>query len=60
MDGITDSIDVSLSKLRELVIDSRHLACCSPWGGNQSDTTERLNNKEGRPLGVLLPSSHLI
>ena len=22
------------------------LACCSPWGCNESDTTERLNNKE--------------
>ena len=20
------------------------LACCSPWGGKESDTTERLNN----------------
>ena len=23
------------------------LACCSPWGHRQSDTTERLNNKGG-------------
>ena len=23
------------------------LACCSPWGRKESDTTERLNNKEG-------------
>ena len=21
------------------------LVCCSPWGGKESDTTERLNNK---------------
>ena len=33
LDGITDSMDVNLSELRELVMD-RHggLACCSPWG----------------------------
>ena len=31
LDGITDSTDMSLSKLRELVLD-RSLACCSPRG----------------------------
>ena len=31
LDGITDSLDVSLSKLWELVMD-RHLACCSLCG----------------------------
>ena len=31
LDGITDSVDVSLNKLRELV-KNRSLACCSPWG----------------------------
>ena len=35
LDGTTDSMDMSLSKLRE---------CCSPWGGKEPDTTERLNN----------------
>ena len=29
--SITDSMDVCLSKLREIVKD-RELACCSPWG----------------------------
>ena len=24
----------------------RSLACCSPWDGKESDTTERLNNKD--------------
>ena len=40
LDSIIDSMDVSLSKLRELVMD---LACCSPWGRKESDTTEQLN-----------------
>ena len=26
------------------------LVCCSPWGHNKSDTTERLNNKRSAPL----------
>ena len=42
LDGITDSMDMSLSKLQELVMD-RGLACCSPWGHTELDTTEQLN-----------------
>ena len=34
-DGITDSIDMSLSKLRELGMEG--LACCSPWGHRELD-----------------------
>ena len=30
LDGITDSIDMSLSKLRELVMPSKHLILCCP------------------------------
>ena len=44
LDGITDSMDMSLSKHCVLVDGHGSLACYSPWGYKESDVTEHLNN----------------
>ena len=42
LDSFTDSIDMSLSKLREIVKDKEAWhACSSPWGHKELDTTEQ-------------------
>ena len=54
LDGITNSMDMSLSKLREMVKDREAgLACCSPWSRKESDTTERVN-KVSQIFGLIL------
>ena len=47
LDGITDSMDISLSKLQEMEGQGR-LACCSPWGGKELDMTEQLKNNNSQ------------
>ena len=46
LDGITSSMDMSLGKLRELVMDRWGLECCNSWGHKESDMTEQLNCSE--------------
>ena len=39
VDGITDSMDMSLSELQGVGDGQGGLVCCSPWGRKESDMT---------------------
>ena len=59
LDGITDSMNASLSELRELVMGREAVL---PWGLKESDMTERLNcterntrRRNWQPTPVFLP-----
>ena len=47
LDGITDSMDMSLGYVPGVGDGQGSLVCCSPWGLKELDTTERLN---GTPI----------
>ena len=53
LDGISGSMDRSLSKLREMVKD-RETVCCSPSGCKELDTTKRLNKSRSGDTNTFL------
>ena len=57
LDGITNSMDMSLSRLQELVMDKGTLACCSPCSHKES---ERLKWTELRGHFAYQAVGHLL
>ena len=47
LDSITDVMNMNLSKLQETG-GQEGLACYGPWGHEESDATERLNNNKNK------------
>ena len=43
LDGITNQMDMSLSKFQGDAEGQGSLACCSPWGCKELDMTDRLH-----------------
>ena len=46
LDGITDSMDMSLKQAPGVGDGQGSLAYCSPWGHKELDTTERLKSNK--------------
>ena len=55
-DGITNSVDMSLSKLQEIVKHRQAWRAAVPWGHKELDTIERLNNNNILKANQLLPA----
>ena len=46
LDGIIESMDMSLGKLQEIVKGTP--TCCSSWGHKESNMTEQLDNNKAK------------
>ena len=53
LDGITDSINMSLTKFQEMVKDREACCPCNPYGRKESNTTERLSNNKSALILIL-------
>ena len=53
LDGITDTMNMGLGGLRELVMDREVWRSAVSWGRKESDMTEQLNRTEGLNPGLL-------
>ena len=51
LNGIIESLDMSLGKLQEISEGQGSLACCSPWGCKESNMIQWLNNKNLEKMG---------
>ena len=59
LDDLTDSVDMSLSKLWEMVKNPGRLACYSSWGHKQSDSTELTNKQQQHMRKIWTGWTHL-
>ena len=54
LDSITDSMDMSLSKLQKTAEGQGSLVCCSLWGHKELDMTYQLNNNKNTSHDIYL------
>ena len=51
LEGITDSLDMSLGLFQVVGDGQGGLACCDSWGRKESDMTEQLSKRTNEQYG---------